>query len=81
MRFKILPKVDGLRLRGVLYKPGDVVDLPPAYERENWLEKVDPEVVVSAPLQEITPVDSVPLEKPTKTHKGERSTSKKSKTS
>ena len=63
-----------------MYRPGDVVDLPPAYERENWLEKVDPEVVVSAPLQEITPVDSVPLEKPAKTRKAERPISKKLKT-
>ena len=24
MKFKILPKVDGFRLKGVMYKPGDV---------------------------------------------------------
>ena len=43
MKFKILPKVDGFRLKGVMYKPGDVVDLPESYAGESWLQRVEPE--------------------------------------
>ena len=33
---------------GVVYKPGEVVDLPESYEGEAWLERVDPVPVVAA---------------------------------
>jgi hypothetical protein len=33
---------------GVVYKPGEVVDLPSSYEGEVWLERVDPVPVVAA---------------------------------
>ena len=33
---------------GVVFKPGEVVDLPESYEGEAWLERVDPVPVVAA---------------------------------
>ena len=33
---------------GAVYRPGDVVDLPPVYEGEAWLKRVDPVTEVSA---------------------------------
>ena len=40
MKFRILPKVSGVRLKGVRYAPGDVVDLPESYLGETYLEPV-----------------------------------------
>jgi hypothetical protein len=34
---------------GIVYKPGEVVDLPSSYEGEVWLERMDPVPVVAAP--------------------------------
>ena len=65
LKFRILPKVDGFRLKGVLHKPGDVVDLPESYEGESWLERVDAPVVYEVPLarlEKIVPVECVPFE-------------------
>ena len=53
MRFKILPKVDGFRLKGVMHKPGDVVDLPESYAGESWLQKAEPEVAAAAPISKL----------------------------
>jgi hypothetical protein len=33
---------------GVTHVPGEIIDLPPSYADERWLERVDPEVVVAA---------------------------------
>jgi hypothetical protein len=69
VKFRILPKVDGLRKGNVQYKPGDIVDLPSSYDGESWLERVDPLPVVAAvpgkiePLNSVEPV-AVPLETP-----------------
>ena len=41
---------------GVVYKPGEVVDLPSSYEGEVWLERVDPVPVVAAVPGKIEPV-------------------------
>jgi hypothetical protein len=41
---------------GVVYKPGEVVDLPSSYEGEVWLERVDPVLVVAALPGRIEPV-------------------------
>jgi len=69
VKFRILPKVDGLRKGNVQYKPGDVVDLPASYDGESWLERVDPLPVVAAVPGKIEPVKlvepvAVPLETP-----------------
>jgi hypothetical protein len=40
MKFRILPRVSGVRLKGVRYAPGDVVDLPESYLGETYLEPV-----------------------------------------
>ena len=73
MKFKILPKVDGLRLKGVLYKPGDVVDLPESYAGESWLKRVEPETVVAVPVESeyATKVkdEKAPLEIPLRKHR------------
>ena len=59
MRFKILPKVDGFRLKGVMYKPGDIVDLPESYAGESWLQRVEPEIVAAAPIPKLEPIAKV----------------------
>jgi hypothetical protein len=66
VKFKILPKVDGLRKGNVQYKPGDVVDLPASYDGESWLERVDPLPVVAAVPGKVEPVEPIelPLETP-----------------
>jgi len=53
LKFKILPKVDGFRLKGVMYKPGDVVDLPESYTGESWLQKAEPEVAAAVPISKL----------------------------
>ena len=65
LKFKILPKVDGFKIKGIRYLPGDIVDLPPSYDGESFLERVEPEVkplalpsVVEAPVEPV----AVPLE-------------------
>ena len=44
---------------GVTHVPGDVVDLPPSYEGERWLERVDPEVVVPAVPGKFEPIETI----------------------
>ena len=63
MKFKILPKVDGFRLKGVMYKPGDIVDLPESYAGESWLQRVEPEAVVATFPAELEPAAKVEEEK------------------
>ena len=40
MKFRILPKVSGVRLKDVRYVPGDIIDLPESYMGETYLEIV-----------------------------------------
>jgi hypothetical protein len=44
---------------GIVYKPGEVVDLPSSYEGEVWLEHVDPVPVVVAVPGKIEPAAEV----------------------
>ncbi len=73
MKFKILPKVDGFRLKGVMYKPGDVVDLPESYAGESWLQRVEPEAAVafSTELESAVKVEeeTAPFENPVRKHR------------
>ena len=59
---------------GTVYKPGDVVDLPPSYDGEAWLERVDPVPVVAAVPGSFEPVPVEapigPLEAPLEASKG-----------
>jgi hypothetical protein len=32
VKFKVLPKVDGFKFKGIRYLPGEIVDLPASYE-------------------------------------------------
>ena len=66
VKFRILPKIDGMRKGGILYKPGDVVDLPASYDGETYLERVVPLPVVAAVPGKIEPVETIelPLETP-----------------
>ena len=42
--------VDGLRVKGALYRPGDVVELPASYKGSAWLEPLEAEPkAVAAP--------------------------------
>ena len=49
MKFKILPKVDGFKFKGIRYLPGEIVDLPASYQGESFLQRVEPEVEPVAP--------------------------------
>ena len=65
VKFKILPKVDGFRdAKGFLHKPGDIVDLPPSYDGETWLERIKP-AKQPKPMRKVKPseVKPVPLGK------------------
>ena len=75
VKFRILPKVDGLRKGNVQYKPGDVVDLPASYDGESWLERVDPLPVVAAVPGKIEPVE--PIELPLETPMSQKKTRKR----
>jgi len=60
MKFKILPLVHGMRIKGVRYPPGSVVDLPDRYLGVNYLQPVKEEVPVNkaepeAPVEPETP--------------------------
>jgi hypothetical protein len=44
---------------GVVYKPGEVVDLPSSYLGEVWLERVDPLPVVAAVPGKFEPAAAV----------------------
>ena len=44
---------------GVTYLPGDIVDLPPAYEGEAWLERVK---AVHGDVKPVEASEAVPLE-------------------
>ena len=67
MKFKILPKVHSFSdAHGNKYYPGDIVDLPPSYLGETWLEPVD-QVEVKTPEVKTEPVVKeapVPFEVP-----------------
>ena len=68
VKFRILPKVDGFRdAKGVLHRPGDIVNLPPSYDGETWLERVKP-AKQPKPMLQVKPgeVKLVPLGKPKK---------------
>ena len=54
--------MDSSRLKSVLYKPGDVGDLPETYQGEAWLARVDSPIVVEAALAK--PEENVPVEPP-----------------
>jgi len=56
---------------GVTHIPGDIVDLPPSFDGEAWLERVYPEVVVAAAPGKFEPIAAaldVPLEAASKRH-------------
>jgi hypothetical protein len=44
---------------GITHIPGDIVDLPPSFDGEAWLERVDPEVVVAAVPGRIEPIEAI----------------------
>ena len=52
MKFRILPKVSGVRLKGVRYAPGDVIDLPESYLGETYLEPVPEPSLTPIPVEE-----------------------------
>jgi hypothetical protein len=52
MKFRILPKVSGVRLKGMRYAPGDVVDLPESYLGETYLEPVPEPSPTPIPVEE-----------------------------
>ena len=52
MKFRILPKVSGVRLKGVRYAPGDVVELPESYLGETYLEPVPEPSLTPIPVEE-----------------------------
>jgi hypothetical protein len=61
VKFKILPKVHGFTdAKGITHAPGEVVELPPSYEGESWLERVEPEkpvpTMVEVKVEEKKPV-------------------------
>jgi hypothetical protein len=69
---------------GTTYKPGDIVDLPPSFRGEKWLEVVNKKIVkpmvpvspkVEEPKHETTVSDAVPL--PEKTEKKSKKPAKK----
>jgi hypothetical protein len=74
VKFKILPKVHGFTdAQGVTHQPGEIVDLPPAYEGESWLEHIDKPAKVEVPRAKLEPAaevkPKVPLEQPKKSKK------------
>jgi hypothetical protein len=75
VKFKILPKVHGFTdAQGVTHQPGEIVDLPPSYEGESWLERVDKPSKVEVPPAQVEHVAKVeeppiPLEQPKKSRK------------
>jgi len=76
LKFKILPKVDGFRVKGVRYKPGDVVDLPESYAGESWLQRVEPEAAeITFPAELGSPAkveeekEIAPFENPVRKHR------------
>jgi len=56
LKFKILPKVhsftDGA---GVTHYPGEIVDLPPSYKGETWLNEVEKKSEEKVPEMKIEP--------------------------
>ena len=48
--------VNSFSMDGVKHFPGDVVDLPPTYNGEAWLELLEPEKKVAAVPGRIEPV-------------------------
>ena len=56
MKFRILPKVSGVRLKDVRYVPGDIIDLPESYMGETYLEIVPEPSITPTPVEE----ESVP---------------------
>lgn len=66
MKFKLLPKVDGITLGGVEYRPGDVVELPAHFARFNWLEPLEKPKPVEAPPAKLEPIAPVEEKKEAK---------------
>ncbi len=80
MRFRILPKVKSFSdAAGNLHCPGDIVDLPPSYLGENWLEPVDKVDVkkTEARLEPSKPVAEKEAVVPFETPKTQRKVKKK----
>jgi hypothetical protein len=73
VKFRILPKVHGFTdARGVHHLPGETVELPPSYEGESWLERVDKPVKVEVPPAKVEPVAEVKSEVPFEAKKSRR---------
>jgi hypothetical protein len=74
VKFKILPKVHGFTdAKGMHHLPGEIVDLPPTYDGESWLERVDKPGKVEVPPAKVEPIaevkTEVPFEQPKKLKK------------
>ena len=78
MKFKILPKVEGFSFakNHVRYFVGDIVDLPPSFLGETWLEPVD-KVEVKKPESKTEPVAEKEAVVPLETPKTQRKVKKK----
>ena len=65
--------VDGLRVKGALYRPGDVVELPASYKGSAWLEPLEVEPKVEAAPSSIEAPEPVAVpfepEKPKRSRK------------
>jgi len=63
MKFKILPKVAGfVDPHGLEHLPGEIVDLPPSYLGEAWLEPVEEPKKVEVPPLKIEKIEEKPSE-------------------
>jgi hypothetical protein len=52
--------VDGFRdAKGEMHLPGDLIDLPAAYEGEKWLEKLEEKRQVVAPPAKVEPAPQI----------------------
>jgi hypothetical protein len=63
MKFKLLPKKNSFTINGVIYKPGDIMDLPVSYLGEKWLKPIEEPkkaVAPAAKVESITPVEEKP---------------------
>ena len=61
---------------GNRFKPGDIVDLPPTYKAEKWLEVVKP-VKVPEPMIEVPQAELKPEDAPSETIAKPKASSKK----
>jgi hypothetical protein len=62
MKFKLLPKKHSFTINGVIYKPGDIVDLPVSYLGEKWLKPIEEPKKAIAPPAKVEPVAPAPVE-------------------